>query len=223
MVELTREGPVFLLRMQSGENRFNPGFVAALNGVLDEVEASAGDAALVVTGRTEKFFSNGLDLEWLTGPGATQAREFLPTFIRLLGRIFAFPVPTVAAVNGHAFAGGAMLALAHDFRVMRADRGFLCLNEIDLRMPLAPGMAALVTARLSGATLRDAVLAGERFAGPECVARGIADEAVPLADVVPRALARARGMASKDRAAYGTLKRNIHGETIRILEEGRLP
>lgn len=223
MVELTRDGAVFLLRMQSGENRFNPGFVAAMNGALDEVEASTGDAALVVTGGTEKFFSNGLDLEWLTGPGAGEARTFLPTFIRLLGRIFAFPVPTVAAVNGHAFAGGGMLALAHDFRIMRADRGFLCLNEIDLRMPLAPGMAALVASRMSGTTLRDTVLVGTRFDGPAAVARGIVDEAVPMPDLLARAMARAAAMATKDRSTYGTLKRNVHGETIRIMEEGRLP
>jgi enoyl-CoA hydratase/carnithine racemase len=223
MIEIDRVGPVFVLRMQSGENRFNPHFVAAWNAALDEVEASHGDAALVTTGGEEKFFSNGLDLEWLTGPGAAEAGRFLPTFIRLLGRIFAFPVPTVAAVNGHAFAGGGMLALAHDFRVMRTDRGYFCLNEIDLRMPLAPGMAALVVSRLQGAVLRDVVLAGRRYGGPEAAAAGIVDEAVPQAEVLGRAIERATVLAGKDRHSYATLKRNLHGPTIAILEEGRLP
>ena len=223
MIDLDREGPVFVLRMQSGENRFNPAFVAALNAALDEVERSTGDAALVTTGGTEKYFSNGLDLDWMMGPGAAEAARFIPNFIRLLGRIFAFPIPTVAALNGHAFAGGGMLALAHDFRIMRVDRGYFCLNEIDLRMPLAPGMAALVTARLQGQVLRDVVLAGTRFGGPDCVARGIAEEAVALPDLLPRAIERARALAGKDRTTYGTLTRNIYGTTIDVMAEGRLP
>ncbi|MFM8411714.1 MAG: enoyl-CoA hydratase/isomerase family protein [Alphaproteobacteria bacterium] len=223
MIDLDRVGPVFVLRMQSGENRFNPHFVAAWNAALDEVEASDGDAALVTTGGEEKYFSNGLDLDWLTGPGAAEAGLFLPTFIRLLGRIFAFPLPTVAAVNGHAFAGGGMLALAHDFRVMRADRGFFCLNEIDLRMPLAPGMAALITARLQGAVLRDVVLTGRRYGGADATAAGIADEAVPQSELLNRAIHRATALATKDRRAYATLKRNLHGPAIATLEEGRLP
>lgn len=223
MIEIDRDGPVFVLRMQSGENRFNPHFVAAWNAALDEVEASTGDGALVTVGAEEKFFSNGLDLEWLTGPGAKEAGRFLPSFIRLLGRIFSFPLPTVAAMNGHAFAGGGMLALAHDFRVMRADRGFFCLNEIDLRMPLAPGMAALISARLQGAVLRDVVLTGRRYGGPDAAAAGIVDEAAPQAEVLARAVERARALAVKDRSAYATLKRNLHGPAIAIMEEGRLP
>jgi len=223
MIDIDRDGPVFVLRMQSGENRFNPHFVAAWNAALDEVEASSGDAALVTVGGEEKFFSNGLDLDWLTGPGAAESGIFLPTFIRLLGRIFAFPIPTVAAVNGHAFAGGGMLALAHDFRVMRADRGYFCLNEIDLRMPLAPGMAALISARLQGTVLRDVVLTGRRYGGPEALAAGIADDAVPQAELLPRAIERAHALAAKDRHAYARLKRNLHGPAIAVLEEGRLP
>lgn len=223
MVELTRDGSVFVLRLTSGENRFNPGFIAALNGALDEIERSSGDAALVTTGTHEKFFSNGLDLDWLTGEGAAQARTFLPTFFQILGRFLSFPVPTVAAINGHAFAGGGMLALAHDFRFMRADRGFFCLNEVDLGMPLSPGLAALVTNRLGGRLLRDVVLAGKRFGGEECAAHGVVDAAVPQDELLPRALECARGMAGKNRGAYGALKRNIYGEAIAALESGRLP
>ena len=117
----------------------------------DEVEGSEGTAALVTTG-TGKFYSNGLDLDWM---GAQPPEDVLSTgamvsdVIKLLGRVLAFPMYTVAAINGHAFAAGAMLALAHDTRVMRTDRGYVCLPEVDLGMPLAPGMTAIITARLS--------------------------------------------------------------------------
>ncbi len=152
MVELDKQDSVFVLRMRSGENRFNRAFLDAFHAALDEVERSSGPAALVTTGE-EKFYSNGLDLGWLSGDGSAQAGEFIHDFLRFFGRLVAFPVPTVAAMNGHAFAGGAMLALAHDFRVMRADRGFFCLPEVDIKLPFAAGMTALIKSRLSPSDL----------------------------------------------------------------------
>ena len=135
IIDLKKEGDVFILTMNSGENRFNRTFIEAMNEALDSVEKSSGAAALVTTGGEDKFYSNGLDLAWLTGDGQTEAPEFIRTVLKFLGRVMAFPLPTVAAINGHAFAAGAMLALAHDFRVMRADRGFFCLPEVDINIP----------------------------------------------------------------------------------------
>ena len=222
MLDLRRDGAVFILTMQSGENRFNRPFLSALNEALDSVEATSGPAALVTTGGTEKFYSNGLDLAWLAGDGQSEGAVFVGDVMRFLGRLMAFPVPTVAAINGHAFAAGAMMALAHDFRVMRADRGFLCLNEIDIRIPLAPGMAALVKNRLTGVTLRDVVLTGMRLGGEEARRRGILDEAVPAADVLPQAIVRAAALADKDRATYGALKRGLYGDVLKILAAGEM-
>ncbi len=73
------------------------------------------------------------------GDGQKDRQEFISAVLKFLGRVMGFPVPTVAAVNGHAFAAGAMLALAHDFRVMRSDRGFFCLPEVDINIPPGPG------------------------------------------------------------------------------------
>ena len=146
MIDLRREGSVFVLTLQAGENRLNRPFLDALNRAVDTVEASPGPAALVTVGE-EKFYSTGLDLDWLGGAGQGEAPRFVNTVIALFARLVALDVPTVAAINGHAFAAGGMLALAHDFRVMRADRGFFCLNEVDIGLPLHPGMVALVKSR----------------------------------------------------------------------------
>src|SRR5512147_1085777 len=156
-VNLRKTGEVFVITMEAGENRFNPAFITAMNQALDQVERSSGPAALVTTGGEEKFYSNGLDLAWLMGDGKNEWKTFIPEVLKFLGRLMAFPVPTVAATNGHAFAAGAMLALAHDYRVMRADRGFFCLPEVDIKIPLAPGMTALIKSRLSPIVFRDAV------------------------------------------------------------------
>ncbi|TMA83409.1 MAG: enoyl-CoA hydratase/isomerase family protein [Deltaproteobacteria bacterium] len=221
LVDLRRDGDVFVLTMRAGENRFNRASVNALNEALDTVEASSGPAALVTTGE-EKFFSNGLDLTWMAGDGSSEGGRFVVDVMRLLGRFLVLSVPTVAAVNGHAFAAGGMLALAHDWRVMRADRGFFCLPEIDIQFPLAPGMTALIACKLSPLVFRDAILTGARIGGTDAQTIGIVDEAVAADDVLPRAIARATALASKDRATYGALKRGMYGTAHDALAGGAL-
>src|SRR5262245_15574067 len=103
MVQITRSGRVFVLQMNAGENRFNAASVAALEAALDTVERSSEPAALVTVG-SGKFFSNGLDLTWMGGPECTDRLAFVRSLQRLLARVLLFPRPTVAAVNGHAFA-----------------------------------------------------------------------------------------------------------------------
>jgi enoyl-CoA hydratase/carnithine racemase len=220
IVDLKKEGDVFILTMQSGENRFNRTFVDAMNEALDSVEKSSGAAALVTTGGEDKFYSNGLDLAWLTVDGQAEAPEFIKTVLKFLGRVMAFPVPTVAAINGHAFAAGAMLALAHDFRVMRADRGFFCLPEVDINIPFAPGMTALIKSRLTPNVFRYSLLTGARMGGVAAKEMGIVDEALPADDVLPRAIACVSPLANKNRHTYGTIKRGMYADALTLLEQG---
>jgi len=219
MIEVEKQGNVFVLHMKSGENRFNRPFLDAFGRALDEVEKSSGAAALVTVGE-DKFYSNGLDLTWLSSDGAAEAGDFIKDFIRFFGRLMALPMVTVAAMNGHAFAGGAMLALAHDFRVMRSDRGYFCLPEIDLRLPLAAGMTALIKSRMTPNTLRDSILSGARFGAVEALQRGIVDEAVPADQVLANAVSRAAALADKDRATMGALKRGLYADALAVLDRG---
>ena len=150
--------------LQNGENRFNPAFVAAINAALDTVEAADGAAALVTVGEG-KFFSNGLDLDWILGSGEAGMRFVAVDFLGMLRRVLALPVPTVAALNGHTFAGGCLLAMAHDYRFMRKDRGYICMNEIELPMPLSPAMAALLRCA-TGPSRQPGQACGMRADGP---------------------------------------------------------
>jgi len=218
LIDLKRDGEVFLLHMRGGENRVNEAFLVAFNGALDEVESSVGAAALVTTG-DGRFFSNGLDLAWLGGEGRDRAQAVLDGLHALFARLLGFPVATAAAVNGHAFAAGGMLALAHDFRVMRRDRGFFCLPEIDLAtgMPLTDGMYALLGARLPQRIVHEMLVTGRRYGGPEAVECGIVDEAVPEAEVLARAIEIAQQLAGKDRATMAALKRGLYASTLAVL------
>lgn len=215
-VELTRDGDVFVATMKAGENRFNPGFLAAMNAVLDEVEGSRGAAALVTTGEG-KFYSNGLDLDWLSQQEHAASIAFIADVLRLFARIAFLPMATCAAINGHAFAGGGMLALAHDWRVMRTDRGFFCLPELDLGMPLVLGMRTLIKERLGRRAFRDAVLTGARIGAADALRMGIADLTGSENEVVPLAVEKVRQLAPKSREAFGMLKRGAYAEMFEDL------
>jgi enoyl-CoA hydratase/carnithine racemase len=216
VIDLDRHGDVFVLRMRDGENRFSSELLRAFHAALDEVEKTPGPAALVTSG-DGKFYSNGLALDALAGRSRDEIVAYLREVHALFARVLAFPRASVAALNGHAFAGGLMLALAHDLRVLRVDRGYLCLPEVDLRLVLQPGMTALVAARLPAATAHDAIVSGRRYGGPDAQARGFVDEVVAEADVLPRAIALAQERAAKDPATLAALKRGLHAETLRIL------
>jgi Delta3-Delta2-enoyl-CoA isomerase len=215
MIDLGREGDVFVLRLDAGENRFSPDLLDGIDKALDEVEAAGGPRALVTTG-TGKFYSNGLDLDWL-GANPDQHSPYLARVGRLLARVLTLPMPTVAAVNGHAFAAGGILTLAHDHRVMRADRGYFCLNEVDLGLSFPRPLAALIQARLSPQVAHEAMVTGRRFGGEDAMAAGIVDRAVPESEVTAAALALAAPLAAKDGATMAKIRQGIYRPVLDAL------
>ncbi len=209
MIELESEGDVRILRMRDGENRFNRPFVDAVHAALDEVAAVEGPVALVTVGEG-KFFSNGLDLDWMNAEGSADT-AFIGDVHRMLLRVLRLDLYTVAAVNGHAFAGGAMLATGHDHRIMREDRGYWCLPEVDLGLPLTDEMFEVLDAHLPRAALADAALTGRRYAGPDALARGIVQEVAPEDQVLERAVAVAAAHAGGNRSVIAAHKRLLYG------------
>ncbi len=214
---LTREGEVFVLDLGNGENRFNDDSLEAIERCLDEVQAAPAPRALVTTA-SGKIWSNGLDLEWMA---ANQERigEFVPRLHELLARVLELDVPCVAALQGHTFAAGAMLALAHDQRVMRADRGFFCLPEVDIRIPFTHGMNALIAARLSKHAAHEAMTTGRRYGGLDAQAAGIVDHAVEEERVLAQAIELAAALASKDPATLGAIKHRLYEAPLAALRD----
>ena len=221
MADLERIDDVFVLTLGDDENRFNADSVASINACLDEVEAADGPRAMVTTGEG-KFYSNGLDLDWMGSGAIDDPSAFVGDVLRLHGRVLVFPVPTVAAVNGHAFAGGAMLALAHDRMVVRQDRGFWCVNEVLLGMQFAPGMMELLKARLPQPTRHRALTSAERFGGDAAVAAGIATTAVPESEVVSAAVAMAAHLAPTAGETAAGIKRALYPEAVASLSSGAM-
>lgn len=216
---LERCGPVFLLRLGDGENRLVPEQLDAWDAALDAAEAEPGAAALVSVGGAE-FYSNGYDLDALRDWPAEVQREFVRRHERLLARLLRSPVPSVAALSGHAVGGGALLALAHDYRLMRDERATFWLPEIDARIPFRPGMVALLQARLAPGVCRDLVLGGTRLSAVVACEARVVDGLAPAEALLGAALERARALSGKHRRTWGRMKQRLYGAVADALESG---
>ena len=217
MIHLTRDGNVHILRMDDDENRFGPANLDALDEALARVEAHPGANALVTTG-TGKFFSNGLDLDWL-GAHLDEGGAYVGRVQALMVRILRLPLPTVAALNGHTFAAGAMVSLCHDTRVMRADRGFWCLPEVDIDMSFTPGMNELIRSTLPITAAHEAMVTGRRFGGGEALAAGIVHRTAGEDEVLAEAVAHAAALAPKAGRTIGRIRSDLYAEAIALLEQ----
>jgi enoyl-CoA hydratase/carnithine racemase len=217
LATLDRDGEVWLLDLGDTENRFNGDSLAELSALLDEVESAEGPRALVTTAHG-KYWSNGLDLDWMLAD-ETRAGPLLSGVHGLLARVLAMPLPTVAALTGHVFAAGAMLAVAHDWKVMRVDRGYWCLPEVDLGLPFTPGMNALLVSRLPRRTAHEAMTTGRRYTAPEAESAGIIDATAEVDAVVSAAVERAAGLARTASPALGEIKARMYADALAALAD----
>ena len=210
MFETRQHQDVTVAIWNDGENRLHAASVAAWHTLLDDLEARPIDtpAALVVTG-TGKFFSNGLDLEWLSAH-PDEGMEMLHSLNRLFGRLLLAPWYCVAALNGHTFAAGAMIACAFDHVVMRTQRGYWCLPEADLGLPLTDEMFAVVSTRLHGPTLSEAINTARRYSSEEALAERIVDQICEIERLEEVAIQRAQVMATKSRKVIAKHKVQIY-------------
>lgn len=221
MIELKREGEIFTLTMNDGENRWNTTFVREVAAALDEVEASEGAAALVTVSANEKFFSNGLDLEWVSSEGehpGGDRKTFGAEFMAVMGRLITLPVPTICAINGHAFGAGFMMALCHDVRIMRADRGFICANEVQLGMRIPEPELALFRHKIPMNAFFETVQLSRRWTGPDALDAGIIQQTASLEALRETAMEKARQLAplGANREIYGGQKERLYGENAAI-------
>ena len=226
MIELTRDGNIFTLLMNAGENRWNTTFVRAFAEVLDEIEGSEGPAAVVTTSSSPKFFSNGLDLDWISDsnagpdhPGGDRA-VFGDEFMKVMSRIITLNVPTIAAINGHAFGAGFMTAMCHDVRIQREDRGFVCANEMQLGMLIPPPELALFKHKLPANVFFETVQLARRWAGPQALAAGVVQQTASNEDLLDVARARAEELAplGANRKVFKAQKESMYGENAAINE-----
>ena len=213
---------VAIITMDNGENRFNFPFFEGFTEILDKVENETEALVLVVKSAHEKIWSNGIDLDWL-GPaiaedGLEVRDKFLVAMYTFLKRFIAYPMLTIAAINGHAFAGGAFLSFCHDFRFMRSDRGWICLPEVDIGIPLGPVFTAISKSALPMYKFEEMQYTGKRLTAQECEDHHMIMKACHLDDLMNEVLAFAKTL-KKDRNMIQQLKLDTHKGLLATIDE----
>jgi enoyl-CoA hydratase/carnithine racemase len=221
-VEFILDEKVAVVSLNDGENRFNPEFLEAFLRVLDTIEQETEARTLVVRATDEKIFCNGIDLNWIAPLLKSGEKEPIKAFLfklnDLFKRIILYPMPTIAVITGHAFAGGAILACAFDFRFMRTDRGFFCFPEVDLNIPFLPGMIALIKKAIPMYKFEEMQYTGKRLTGQECEAHHIVMKACHINDLMNEALAFAKTL-DKQRMIIREMKKRLYKDIIRTIDE----
>ena len=196
-------------------NALDPSLLAESGEFLASLRAS-DPGAVVITGR-DGFFSAGVDLKAVPSLDEAGQRGMVDGINRLFAGWYSFPRPVVCAVNGHAVAGGMILALCGDYRV-GCDVGKLGLTELRVGIPYPACAMAVVKAELPAAAARVLVLRAELVSAADALALGALDELVSPDQVVPRALEVATEMASLPRSAYPVVKQQLRREALELLE-----
>jgi enoyl-CoA hydratase len=213
LIVTRRHGAVTVLHIDHAPvNAFDLVVAAAFERALDEALA-AEPAALVVTG-SGRCFSAGLDLKIVSRYDVVEQGAVLDVANRVLARLYACPIPTVAAVNGHAVAAGLVLALACDHRVGADRDAHFGLTEVRAGIPFPAVAMAIVRAELAPGAARTLTLLGRRLDAAEAARQGVVDELQPPAVVLPRALAVATELASLPRATYARIKRQLRAPAL---------
>ena len=208
MIELEKKESIYHLLMIAGENRWNTSFVRQFAETLDEIEKDEGPGALVTSSKDPKFFSNGLDLDWMQNPESHPEggdREvFGEEFMFLMGRIITLSIPSICLINGHAFGAGFMLALSHDVRLMRKDRGFLCANEMELGFEIPRPELALFRHKIPANYFFETVQLSKRWTGETALEAGIIQGNGLFEELPKMAIDKAKEIAplARDRKLY---------------------
>ena len=230
-VEYTLDEKVAIVTMNDGENRFNLPFLEDFLTVLDAIENDTDANSLIVTSAHEKIFCNGIDLDWLVPfiqkNDMETAKAFFYTMMKLFKRILLYPMPTIAAISGHVFAGGAIMSCAFDFRFMRSDRGFFSFPEVDLGIPFLPGMLAIIKKAIPMYKFEEMQYSGKRATAEECEAHHIVMKVCHMDDLMNEALLFAKTLnkrieviAEMKKRMYKKIVQTIDMEDPPVIESG---
>ena len=222
-----KDETVAIITMTNGENRQNLVFATTLNSMLDEIIADKTISALIITSNDEKNFSQGIDVMWITDLMQKNEHQPVIDFINEMDNVFKklllYPVPVIAAINGHAFGNGSIMSCACDFRFMRSDRGFFCFPEVNIGIPFRWGMNAFVKKAIPLHLLSQMQFTGNRYTAPELEKHNIIVKACAnQEDLMASAIAFAKTLQKK-RGILGEMKKRMYNDIIKVLDADFMP
>ncbi|KAK3043440.1 hypothetical protein RJ639_002019 [Escallonia herrerae] len=228
MCTIEKRGSLFILTLtgDGDEHRLNPTLIASIRSCLAQAGSEATRGAALITVSQGKFFSNGFDLNWAQAAGSKSAAadrllHMVDLFKPVVADLMALRMPTIAAVTGHAAAAGVMLAMSHDYVLMRGDRGVMYMSELDIGMTLPDYFTALVRAKVADpAARRDVLLRAVRVRGEEAVAMGLVQSAHGGSEETVEAAVRLGeelGRRRWDGEVYGEIRKALYPELCGVL------
>jgi enoyl-CoA hydratase/carnithine racemase len=222
-ITLTKENnTVALVTMDSGENRANPEFMSGMLAVLDEIEADESFKAVVLCSKHDKFWSVGIDIEWMggvLGAGKKQeARDFLYSLNTLSKRMLTYPMPLIAAIGGHTFGDGAMLALCCDYRFMKTDRGFFCFPEVDINIAFMPSMLEIIRKVMPAWFMEDLILTGRKVGAKELEEMRVVRKACANEEELLKESLAFAATFTKPRGIFAEHKKRMHKRCLELMD-----
>lgn len=217
MIRREVQGEVALLRFAHGKaNALDLELLVALEAAV-RAEAEGDARAVVLTG-SGSIFCAGVDLKRLCDGGAAYVHEFLPALDRALLALHAFEKPLVAAINGHAIAGGAVIALACDRRLLARGKALFGTPELRVGVPFPLSALEILRCALNPAQAAELALEGRNHSGDEALARGFVHELVQGEALLARAMESARQLADTPAVSFALTKRGLRADSHERIE-----
>lgn len=218
-IRLERQGQIAVLWLDKPRgNAIDEPLVDALK---EAARSLAGDAAVrgvLLASAHPKVFCPGLDLVGLIDYDRPAMERFMLRFAEATWALYGLPKPVLAAVGGHAVAGGCILALTADYRVLRRGGAQMGLNEVKIGVPLPWSVSVLLRTVVPPSSLTQVALLGRNFADEEARAVGLADELADAEGFEQRCLERLQEHAEKDPFAFGTTKIYLRADALRAMQ-----
>ena len=227
LMSLRNDGSVAIISMDNGKNAHNIHFAKELLSLLKQVEEIKTNKALILTSSDEKSWSQGIDVPWLMSNIQNGNHQIVKDFLHMMDECFTrmmqYPMPVIAAINGHTFGNGSVLACACDFRLMRGDRGYFCFPEVDMSIPFVPGLIDVILKAMPVYRFNEMMLSGRRLSGVELAKDHVVEKTFDSAEsLLEGALAYAKTF-TKGRGIFAEHKRRLHKPAIDALAEKNPP
>jgi enoyl-CoA hydratase/carnithine racemase len=205
-VEISKDNGIATLALNRGKvNAINLEMVHQITDGFRELEGEGSIKSVIFTG-SGKFFSFGFDIPELLEYSREELITFLTDFTGLYTYIYLFPRPVIGTLNGHTIAGGCMLALACDIRIMVSGNAKIALNEVNIGASLFAGSVEMLRATVSGRAVNEIVLGGQMYKAEEALKLGLIDKISTEERVIEDARELAREYAAKNPAAFKSIK-----------------
>ncbi|KAJ1434770.1 Enoyl-CoA hydratase/isomerase [Sesbania bispinosa] len=227
MCSLEKRGNLWVLTL-TGDNqhRLSPTLIHSLLSTLSQLASQPTPGSVLLTTASGRIFSSGFDLGWARAAGSESGAmdrllSMVDSLKPVVAALMSLPMPTIAAVNGHASAAGFLLAISHDYVLMRSDYGVLYMPEVNIGLPLPDYFATMMRAKIrSPMALRDVVLGGVKVTAAEAVKMGIVDSAHDSVESTVEAAMRLGEEVGGRKwvgEAYAEIRKSLYPEACLVL------